>query len=114
MSLAVAATGAIADERDEELSLLAKAIGHPARVRILRLLLSRDSCTCGELVDRSPRSQATVSQHLKVLKEAGLIIGTIEGSRTCYCADRDRLTTLRELVGELLEDAVGVDIGGCS
>ena len=70
--------------RASELALLAKALGHPARVRILRLLLSHEHCYCGEIVEELPLAQATVSQHLKVLKEAGLIVGEVEGLRTCY------------------------------
>jgi ArsR family transcriptional regulator len=90
---------------DRELALLAKALGHPARVRILRLLLGRDACFCGEIVDHVPLAQATVSQHLKVLKSAGLIEGEIDGPRTCYCARPQRLEQLYELAGRLLGDA---------
>ena len=82
------------EQSDVELALLAKALGHPARVRILRLLLSREACYCGQIVDELPLAQATVSQHLKVLKDAGLIDGEIEGPRTCYCASRERLAEL--------------------
>lgn len=96
-----------------ELARLAKALGHPARVRILQLLLSRDACYCGQIVDELPLAQATVSQHLKVLKEAGLIVGEIEGLRTCYCASRSRLAELHELVGDLLAGAAEVDTDGC-
>ncbi len=97
-----------ADERRglDELALLTKALGHPARIQILRLLLAREACFCGEIVDHLPLAQATVSQHLKVLKEAGLIQGEIDGLRTCYCASRERLAELRALVGRLLEEAV--------
>ncbi len=100
-----------------ELALLAKALGHPARVQILRLLLAREACFCGEIVDQLPLAQATVSQHLKVLKDAGLIQGEIDGLRTCYCASRERLAELRVLVGGLLEEAVDLAEdrrGGCS
>ena len=65
----------------------------------MRLLLARDACYCGQLVDELALAQATVSQHLKVLKDAGLIVGEIEGLRTCYCASRDRLAELHELLG---------------
>ena len=65
---------------DRELALLAKAIGHPTRVRILRLLAEREACVCGELVDELPLAQSTVSQHLKILKDAGLIRGEIAAS----------------------------------
>jgi len=98
---------------DADLAVLAKALGHPARVRILRLLLSHDACYCGEIVDELPLAQATVSQHLKVLKEAGLIVGEIEGMRTCYCASRDRLAELHDLLGGLIAEAAGVDTRGC-
>jgi ArsR family transcriptional regulator, arsenate/arsenite/antimonite-responsive transcriptional repressor len=94
---------------DAELALLAKALGHPARVRIMGLLLARESCFCGELVEQLPLAQATVSQHLKVLKDAGLIQGEIDGPHTCYCADRERLTRLHDLLGRVLADAVQLD-----
>ena len=110
---ATAPTLETSEQRDSELALLAKALGHPARVRILRLLLARDACYCGQIVDELPLAQATVSQHLKVLKEAGLIVGEIEGLRTCYCASRDRLADLHELVAGLLDEAVEVDTRGC-
>jgi DNA-binding transcriptional ArsR family regulator len=94
------------DVADAQFALLAKALGHPARIRILRLLLARDSHFCGELVDQLPLAQATVSQHLKVLSDSGLIEGEIDGPRTCYVANRDRLAEFREHVGSLLADAV--------
>jgi DNA-binding transcriptional ArsR family regulator len=97
---------------DSELAVLAKALGHPTRVRILRLLLGRESCFCGEIVEQVPLAQATVSQHLKVLKDAGLITGEIDGPRTCYCADAGRLLQLHDLVGRVLAGAVQVE-GGC-
>ncbi|HMO31812.1 MAG TPA: metalloregulator ArsR/SmtB family transcription factor [Lacibacter sp.] len=73
--------------KDQQLARYAKALGHPARVAILRLLLQKQSCVCGDLVEELPLSQSTVSQHLKELKEAGLIQGEIEGPRVCYCID---------------------------
>ena len=91
---------------EEELAPLARALGHPARVRILRLLLSRDGCFCGEIVDQLPLAQATVSQHLKVLKEAGLVRGETDGLRTCYCARRERLSQLHDLLGAMLDESV--------
>jgi ArsR family transcriptional regulator len=112
MSTLAASSTALA-ERDEELALLAKALGHPTRVRILRLLLAREACYCGQLVDELPLAQATVSQHLKVLKGAGLIVGEIEGLRTCYWASRERLAELRALTGELIAEAVEADHRAC-
>jgi ArsR family transcriptional regulator len=98
---------------EQGVAALAKALGHPARVRIMRLLLAHDACYCGQLVDELSLAQATVSQHLKVLKAAGLIVGEIEGLRTCYCASRERLAELHELVGVLLEESVEVNTAGC-
>jgi ArsR family transcriptional regulator, arsenate/arsenite/antimonite-responsive transcriptional repressor len=94
--------------------LLAKALGHPSRVQILRLLLAHAACYCGEIVDELPLAQATVSQHLKVLKDAGLIVGTIDGMRTSYCASPERLVELHRLVGDLLGEAVETDTSGCN
>jgi ArsR family transcriptional regulator len=91
---------------EQDVAVLAKALGHPARVRIMRLLLAHDACYCGQLVDELSLAQATVSQHLKVLKGAGLIVGEIERPRTCYCASRERLAELYELVGGILDEAV--------
>lgn len=69
-----------------DLAGVAKALGHPGRLEILRIL-ARRACICGDIVDRMPLSQATVSQHLKELKKVGLIRGEIEGPRICYCLD---------------------------
>lgn len=88
-------------EADQELADLTKALGHPARVKILRLLAARNSCVCGELVDELPLAQSTVSQHLKVLKDAGLIRGEISGPRTCYCLEPRTLRRLKALMGAL-------------
>ncbi len=89
------------DEADAELAELAKALGHPARVQIMRLLVRREACICGDIVDELPLAQSTVSQHLKVLKEAGLVKGEIDGPRVCYCVEPRRLRRLKALVGSL-------------
>ena len=86
---------------DERLAALAKAVAHPLRVRIVRILAQRESCVCGQLVDELPVAQSTVSQHLKVLKEAGLVRGEIDGPRVCYCIDPEAIQELRTLVGQL-------------
>ena len=86
--------------KDVELARLAKALGHPARVAIIRLLSDGD-CICGAIVDRLPLAQATVSQHLKVLKDAGWIAGTIDGPRVCYCMNPQTGPRFLELVQEL-------------
>ncbi len=88
-------------EADEELAALSKAVGHPARVRILRLLARREECICGEIVDEVGLAQSTVSQHLKVLKDAGLIRGEIDGPRVGYCLEPRTLRRLKALVGGL-------------
>jgi DNA-binding transcriptional ArsR family regulator len=88
-------------EDDAELARLAKALGHPARVQIMRFLITQESCMCGDIVEHLPLAQSTVSQHLKLLKEAGLIRGSIDGSRICYCVEPKTLKRLKELVGAL-------------
>ena len=87
--------------QDEELAKLAWAVAHPARVRILRILLARDACICGELVDQMPLAQSTVSQHLKVLKQSGLVTGEIDGPKVCYCISPAAFARLKELVAGL-------------
>src|SRR5207344_2024761 len=72
-------------EKEQSLAAFAKALAHPARIAILKVLADRNECICGEIVDVLPLAQSTVSQHLKELKNAGLIKGTIEGPKTCYC-----------------------------
>ncbi|MFD2515516.1 ArsR/SmtB family transcription factor [Pontibacter locisalis] len=74
-------------QADIVIAKYAKALAHPARIAILRILLERTSCICGDIVEELPLSQSTVSQHLKELKEAGLIKGDIEGKKVCYCID---------------------------
>ena len=88
-------------EADDALAELAKAIGHPVRVQIVRILARTEGCVCGDLVANLPLAQSTVSQHLKVLKEAGLVRGTIDGPRVCYCIDPEGLRRLRVLVAGL-------------
>jgi len=86
---------------DQVLALGAKALAHPARVKILRYLLGKNVCFCGEIVQKLPLAQSTVSQHLKVLKEAGLICGKIEGPARCYCVNPNALKQLKILVAAL-------------
>jgi ArsR family transcriptional regulator, arsenate/arsenite/antimonite-responsive transcriptional repressor len=86
---------------DEKLAKLAWAVAHPARVRILRILLARQACICGELVDQMTLAQSTVSQHLKILKEAGIVQGEIDGPKVCYCIDSEVLQRLKDLIAAL-------------
>ena len=84
-----------------ELALVCKALGHPVRVHILQYLKQANRCICGKIVEVLPLAQSTVSQHLKILKEAGLIVGEIEGPRTCYCLNKKKLTRLKKLISGL-------------
>jgi ArsR family transcriptional regulator len=90
-----------ATKAEERLAALAKALGHPLRVHILRMLVKRKTCVCGELVDELPVAQSTVSQHLKMLKEAGLVQGQIDGPRVCYCIAPQAFEEFKELVAKL-------------
>lgn len=85
-------------EADEELARLGKAIGHPARVRILRLLSRKEARVCSQIVDELPLAQSTVSEHLRILKEAGLVRSTQDGARIGYCIDFDGLRRLKAMV----------------
>ena len=87
--------------KTEPFSKICKALGHPARVRIVEYLNEVDQCICGEIVDILPLAQSTVSQHLKILKESGLVKGEIEGPRTCYCLDRAVLERFKRKAGDL-------------
>lgn len=88
-------------EADAELAQLAKALGHPARVQILRILLRSTACLGGEIAREVPLAQSTVSQHLKVLKEAGIIRGEVDGPRVCYCLEPAAIARLKALVDAL-------------
>jgi DNA-binding transcriptional ArsR family regulator len=83
-----------------------KAMGHPARIVILNLLIKKQSCICGDIVDELPISQSTVSQHLKELKKAGLIKGEIEGSSVCYCIDELEWAKAESLIAGLLDKII--------
>ena len=86
---------------DEELSQYCKALGHPIRVEIVRILDRRRECGCGDLVGELPVAQSTVSQHLKVLKVAGLILGEVDGPRRGYCLNREAVERLKRLIEQL-------------
>jgi ArsR family transcriptional regulator, arsenate/arsenite/antimonite-responsive transcriptional repressor len=77
------------------IAVLSKALGHPARIAIIEYLMSVETCICGDIVNELPLAQATVSQHLKELKNAGLIKGSIEGNAICYCIDEKALRKLQ-------------------
>jgi ArsR family transcriptional regulator len=92
-----------------------RALAHPARLQLMRLLAERGTCLCGALVDELPLAQSTVSQHLKVLREAGLVLGEPDGTRSCYCLDADAVSeaahSFAVLAGALTAPACGPD--GC-
>jgi len=81
-------------DKQNSIAVLIKALGHPARIAIIEYLLKVDSCICGDIVDELPLAQPTISQHLKELKNAGLIKGTVEGTSICYCVDEKNITKL--------------------
>jgi DNA-binding transcriptional ArsR family regulator len=89
--------------KDNKITKYAKALAHPARVAILRLLIQKQACICGDIVEELPLSQSTVSQHLKELKEAGLIKGDIEGAKVCYCIDEKEWENAKKYLNELFE-----------
>jgi len=91
----------IFSSEQNQIAAFAKALGHPARIAILEILVRRNSCVCGEIVEVVGLAQATVSQHLKALKEAGLIKGEVAGKRTCYCIDSDSFNILRNQLNGL-------------
>ena len=83
---------------------IAKALGHPARIAILRLLAERNTCFCGDITEILPLAQSTLSQHLKALKKSGIIKGEVDGVRTCYCLDKEVVEEFRELFTGFLEE----------
>ncbi|MCU0324485.1 MAG: metalloregulator ArsR/SmtB family transcription factor [Spirosomaceae bacterium] len=89
-------------EHQNELANLAKALGHPARVAIIEYLLRVDTCICGDIVNELPLAQPTVSQHLKELKNAGLIKGSIEGNAICYCINPEVFKTLSGFINNII------------
>lgn len=89
--------------KENKLAKYAKALGHPARIAILKLLAGKQTCICGDIVEELPLSQSTVSQHLKELKEAGLIKGEIEGARVCYCINEKEWKVAQAWINQLFD-----------
>jgi DNA-binding transcriptional ArsR family regulator len=89
---------------DKELAALAKALAHPARIQILRILAQRTACVCGDIVVQVDLAQSTVSEHLRILKQAGLIIGEVSGPRVCYCIDPAVLRRFNSLLSEFVAE----------
>jgi DNA-binding transcriptional ArsR family regulator len=93
-------------EQQNQVANLAKALGHPARIAILEYLISVNTCICGDIVNELPLAQPTVSQHLKELKNVGLIKGNIEGNAVCYCIDENALDILRNYIAQLTQKLI--------
>jgi predicted transcriptional regulator len=98
------------NKKQNEIANMAKAIAHPARIAILQHLVKANTCICGDLVEELGLAQATISQHLKELKTAGLIQGTIEGTSICYCINPVAWKKYRDLFTGFFEN---VDLSGC-
>ena len=92
--------------KEKKVALYCKALAHPARIAILNLLIKRKSCICSDVVNELPLSQSTVSQHLKELKNAGLIKGDIDGPRVCYCIDLDEWKEAKQTIGQFFSQEV--------
>ena len=90
-----------------DLAVITKALGHPAQIAILQFLIKSKSCVCGDIVDELPLSQSTVSQHLKELKNAGLITGDIDGPSVCYCIDEKAWMKAKKQIGDFMETYAG-------
>jgi ArsR family transcriptional regulator, arsenate/arsenite/antimonite-responsive transcriptional repressor len=90
-------------DSQNELAVFAKALGHPARVAIIEFLLKTDKCICGDIVNELPLSQPTVSQHLRELKDAGLIQGNIEGNAICYCINPVPFTKFMAVITNFMQ-----------
>lgn len=88
--------------KQNRLAVIAKALGHPARVAIVEYLAKSNACMCGAIVEVLPLSQSTVSQHLRELKNAGLIKGEIEGTKVCYCINEKGWAEAKEMLGQFL------------
>lgn len=83
------------------MAALCKALAHPHRVKIVRFLIAQNACFVGEIAEQLPVAASTLSQHLKLLKQSGLVKGEVDGPRRCYCVDPEALALLKQLVGEL-------------
>ncbi|KAA5536905.1 winged helix-turn-helix transcriptional regulator [Taibaiella lutea] len=90
-------------DRQNKIAVLAKALGHPARIAIIEYLMKVNECICGDIVNELPLAQPTVSQHLKELKNAGIIKGNIEGNAVCYCLDEKNIAVLNTYFSDILQ-----------
>ena len=104
---------ALFTEEQQELAAVAKALGHPARMAILQYLIKTKACVNGDLVEEIGLAQATISQHLRELKKAGIVQGTVEGPRVNYCIDGKRWQELKDLFHDLFERFESPDPARC-
>src|SRR5690554_7394069 len=93
-------------DQQNEIALFAKVFGHPARVAILQRLFEIDTCYCGDLSEEIGLAQPTISQHLKELKTIGLIKGTVEGAKICYCIDSENWSKMKALMHQFLDQSI--------
>lgn len=100
-------------EAQNQISSIAKVFGHPARVAILQYLFKTNSCICGDLVDEIGLAQPTISQHLKELKNVGLISGNIEGTSVCYCIDKANWSKMKTIINDFLNQDVNENTNCC-
>jgi DNA-binding transcriptional ArsR family regulator len=101
------------DEKLQTSAELFKALGHPARLAILKYLAEIKTCITGDFADELPLSRTTVNQHLKELKDAGLIVGTIEGVKTCYCLNHLKINELKSLIEVFFGDIISLETVCC-
>lgn len=94
----------IFSKEQNEIAAMAKVLGHPARISILQQLFKSESCICGDLVEEIGLAQPTISQHLKELKNAGLIKGNVEGTSVCYCIDQENWRKMKSLLFSFLDN----------
>ncbi len=97
----------------DQIALIAKALSHPARVRIVSFLLSKPGCIGGDIVDQVGLAQSTVSEHLRILKDAGIVTGTIDYPRVCYSLDPSALAPIRDLIEAIAARAPGDEAPCC-
>ena len=98
-------------EEQQQIAQFAKALSHPARLAILRVLAEKATCICGEIVEVLPLSQSTVSQHLKELLQAGIIQGTIDGNKSCYCINWEMLRKFEQQTNHYLSEIINATQG---
>ncbi|QDO94979.1 winged helix-turn-helix transcriptional regulator [Formosa sediminum] len=96
----------IFSDKQNEMAKIAKVLGHPARISILEYLIKSSTCVCGDLVDEIGLAQPTISQHLKELKNAGIIKGTIEGTSVCYCIDIEKWKAIQSMLNLFFDQAL--------